>query len=132
MTWQLIAWLALASGLPYSQRARVANIDFFGTGGIDVQGVRSVLPVHKGDEIAEDQSADTRDRLSRAIQNAVGHKPTDLAVMCCDNRGELTIYIGLGGSNTAVVPFLPRPKSSTCLPKHATRLSVDTTAAVEP
>jgi hypothetical protein len=131
MTWQLIALLALASGLPHSQHARVGNIDFFGTGGIDVRGVWSVLPVHRNDEITEDQSADIRDRLSRAIQNAVGHKPTDLAVMCCDDGGQLAIYIGLGGSNTAVVPFLPRPKSSTCLPNDALHLYDDTTAALQ-
>jgi hypothetical protein len=131
MTWLLITLLALASGLPHSQRKRVGSIDFFGTGGIDVRRVRSVLPVHRDDEIAEDQSADMRDRLSRVIQNTVGHKPTDLAVMCCDNGGELTIYIGLGGGNTAVVPFLPRPKSSTCLPSDAVHLYDDTSAALE-
>ncbi len=131
MIWQLIALLALASGLPQSQRARVGNIEFFGTGDIDVRGVQSALPVHRGDEIAEDQSADLRDRLSQAIQKVVGHKPTDLAVMCCDNGGQLTIYIGLGGSNTAVVAFLPRPKSSRCLPNDAVHLYDDTTAALE-
>jgi hypothetical protein len=128
---QLIALLVLAPGLQHSQRARVGNIEFFGTGDIDVRGVRSVLPVHRGDEIAEDQSADDRDRLSQAIQKTVGHKPTDLAVMCCDNGGQLTIYIGLGGSNTAVVASLPRPKSFSCLPNDAVHLYDDTTAALE-
>ncbi len=131
MIWQLIALLAVGSGSPQPQRARVGNVEFFGTGDVNVRAVQSALPVHKGDEIGEDQSADVRDRLSQAIQKAVGHKPTDLAIMCCDSGGQLTLYIGLGGSNTTVAAFLPPPKSSTCLPNDAAHLYDDTRAALE-
>jgi hypothetical protein len=80
MTWPLIVLLALVWRLPHSDHTRVGSIDFFGTG--------NLLPVHKDDEIAENQSANIRDRLSRAIQNALGHKPGRIQTMpmltrCC-------------------------------------------------
>jgi hypothetical protein len=126
----LIGLLTVAFGSPQAQRARVRNVDFFGTGGIDVQAVRRVLPVHNGDEVAEDQSGAIRDRLSRAVQDTVGHKPTDLVLMCCDERGEISIYVGLGGSNTTILTLLPPPAHSTCLPVEAVHYYEDALAAV--
>jgi HEAT repeats len=68
--------------------------------------------------------------LCRGVQSTVGHKPTDLALMCCNDRGEISIYVGLGGSNTAVLPLLPPPAQSTCLPVEAVHLHEDAAAAV--
>lgn len=78
---------------------------------------------------AEEQREAIRDGLSRAVQNTVGHEPTDLALMCCDNQGEISIYVGLGGSNTAVLPLRPPPAHSTCLPVEAVRFYEDAVAA---
>lgn len=119
MAWQFIAALALAAGLPQPQHARVGEIDFFGTAGIDVPAIRSALPIQKGDTITEDQIGGFRERINRAAGNALGHKPTDVAILCCDGRGDFTIYIGLGGSNTAIFPLLPAPTGRTCLSRYA-------------
>lgn len=127
----IIALLATALCSAQAQRARIRNVDFFGTGGLDVGAVRTGLSVHNGDNVSEDQIEVIRDRLSRAVQNRVGHKPTDIAFMCCDDRGGLSIYVGLGGSNTAALSLLPPPVQSTCLPVKAVDLYEDATAAVE-
>jgi hypothetical protein len=121
--------LTLAGGLPQPQHARVGEIDLFGTAGINVQTIRSALPIQKGDTIPEDQIEGLRDRINRATENAVGHKPTDVAILCCDGQGDLTIYIGLGGNNTAIIPLLPAPTGRTCLSKSAIRLYDDVMSA---
>lgn len=114
--------LALAANSQQSHQARIGKIDFFGTAGIDVQKVRSELPVQQGDQVSEDQSSDIRARINRAIERAVGHPATDVDLVCCDDQEDFIIYIGLGGSNTAIFPLLPAPKGSTCLPRNALTL----------
>jgi hypothetical protein len=124
--------LALAAGSPQAQQPRIGEIDFFGTDGIDVEKVRSVLPVRKGEVVAENQNSGVRDRINQAIEREVGHPPTDVALICCDDQASLMIYIGLGGENTAIVPVLPTPNGSTCLPRPAVALYDATMAALIP
>jgi hypothetical protein len=124
--------LALAAGSPQAQQARIGEIDFFGTDGIDIQKIRSVLPVKNGEEVSQDQTPGLRARINRAIESEVGHPPTDVAFVCCDAQGSLMIYIGLGGRNTAVIPLLPTPTGSACLPSHAVTLYDMAMAAVLP
>lgn len=59
------------------------------------------------------------DRINQAVENAVGHCPTDISLVCCNDQQNLMIYIGQGGSNTGSIPILPAPKRSTCLPRQA-------------
>ena len=111
--------MALTIGLSQLQHVRIGTIEFFGTSGIDVQRVRSVLPVHEQDALSEDQMADVRNRLSKAIENAIGHAPTDVSLVCCNEQQNLMVYVGLGGKNTARISLLPPPKGSACLPEQA-------------
>jgi len=122
MILSLTLLLALAAGSPQGQQARIGEIDFFGTDGIDVQKVRSMLPVKKGEEIPEDKSPGVRERINRAVERELGHPPTDVAFVCCDDQGSLMIYIGLGGRNTAFMTLLPAPNGTSCLAKNAVTL----------
>ena len=124
--------LALATGSTPSQQARIGEIDFFGTSGIDVEKVRSALPVGEGEEVSKDQTPDVRNRINQAVERAVGRPATDVALICCDDQGSLMIYIGLGGSNSATIPLLSAPKGSSCLPKQAVTLYDAATAALLP
>lgn len=132
MILHLIVLLALAASPPQPQQARIGEIDFFGTEGIDVQKVRPVLPVRKGEEVSEDQIPGVRDRINRAIEREIGHPATDVAMICCDGQGGLMIYIGLGGHNTTIVPLLPTPSGSKCLSKDAVALYDAAMAALVP
>jgi uncharacterized membrane protein len=109
-------------GSPYSQSARMGAIDFFGTSGIDVQKVRSALPVLERAEVSQDQMPSIRDQISQAIATTVGHPPTDIASVCCDAQQNILIYVGLGGNNSARFSLLSAPKGSTCLPRQALTL----------
>jgi hypothetical protein len=131
MVLHFILLLALTTGSAPSQQARIGEIDFFGAGGIDVEKVRSALPVREGEVVSEDQSPDIRDRTNRAIERAVGHLATDIAIVCCDEHAGLIIYIGLGGSNTSSIPLNPAPKGSTCLPRQAVTLYDEAMEALE-
>jgi hypothetical protein len=123
---------ALTLGSPHGSVARIGEIEFFGTLGIDVPKVRSVLPVREGDEVYEDQVAGIREHISQAIANATGHPPTDISLICCTDQQEPTIYIGLRGSNMASVYLRSAPKYSTCLPMEALTLYRQALDAVEP
>lgn len=128
----LLLLVALTAGSPQGMQARIGETDFFGTAGIDMEKVRSVLPVKKGEEVSKGQTASVRDQINRAIEREVGHPTTDVAFICCDEQGSLMIYIGLGGRNTAIIPLLPAPHGSTCLSRRAVTLYDAAMAALLP
>lgn len=77
---------------------------------------------HEQDALAEEQMPAIRNRLSKAIESATGHPPTDVSFVCCNEQHNLMIYIGLGGNNTAKISLLPPPKGSNCLTEQAISL----------
>jgi HEAT repeat protein len=123
--------IALIIGLAQAEHLRIGTIEFFGTSGIDLQRVRSVLPMHEQDPLTEEQMPAIRSLLSKAIENAIGHAPTDISVVCCNEQQNLMVYVGLGGDNTAKIPFLPTPKGSNCLPRQGVHLYDQTMDAVQ-
>ena len=112
----------LTAGLSQAENVRIGHIDFFGTLGIDVQKVRSELHALEGEEVSEDKISAFRDRINQGIELSVGHVPTDVSLVCCDDHQNLIVYVGLGGSNTVPVPMLKAPTGSTCLPTRALNL----------
>jgi uncharacterized membrane protein len=126
----LLALLALAVGLMQPKRIHIGEIELFGTAGIDVAKVRAALPIHEGDEIAEDQSDSIIEGIRHAIENVLGHEPTDVNLVCCNERGGLLVYLGLGGSNTQSITLLPTPTGRTCLAKDAVKLYDDFMLAI--
>src|ERR1700685_3361908 len=111
----LIAFLALAAGLVQPQRIRIGEIELFGTAGVDVAKVRAALPIHEGDEIAADQTGSMLEGIGQSLENVLGHEPTGMSLVCCNERGGSMLYIGLGGSNSQSVPALPVPTGRACL-----------------
>jgi hypothetical protein len=123
---------ALAGGSGRAHDFRVGEIDFFGTKGIDVRRVRLALPVRKGDEVSLGQDSRIRGQIGRAVDHTVGHAPTDVALICCDNSGGLMIFVGLGGTNTATMRVHSAPDNSECLPRPALTLYDNAMAEVVP
>ena len=78
--------------------------------------------MHEQDALSEEQMSGIRDRLSKAIENAIGHAPTDISLVCCNEQQNLMVYVGLAGNNTAKISLLPPPKGSNCLPGQALSL----------
>jgi hypothetical protein len=121
----LLALLALAVGLMQPKRIHIGEIELFGTAGVDVAKVRAALPIHEGEEIIEDQSDSIIKSTRDALEKVLGHEPTDVNLVCCNERGGLLIYLGLGGSNTQPIPLSPVPKGRACLAKDTVKLYDD-------
>lgn len=121
MTWP-IAVVAIALSLQQPLHFHIGEFAFFGTDGINVQKLQSALPA-TGEELTTfDQVLDFHERIDQAVNSALGHKPTDVAMVCCNNRGEDIVYIGLGGRNSVTISFVPAPKGRTYLSGDAMRL----------
>jgi hypothetical protein len=61
----------------------------------------------------------TIDRLKQALRQATGRTPSDVATICCDERGRLQIYVGLAAGSTGVIRFNPTPHGSIVLTPEA-------------
>ncbi len=81
------------------QTARIGEIEFFGYSGMDLAPVRSALPIHEGDslELSDEAVNKVVAQIKDAVQRFAGHAPTDIDPVCCDDKGQWMIYIGLAG-----------------------------------
>src|SRR6266481_2954862 len=115
--------LLLAAGLysaaAYSQTARLGEIEFFGYSGLDIAALRKALPVHEGDQVSQSQK--TVNGVRAAVKLVTGLEPTDVASVCCDNKGQSMLYIGLGKSSGSFA-YNPAPKSTSSFPESVTKL----------
>jgi hypothetical protein len=108
----LLAVIAFGQGQP----KRIGMVEFFGYAGIDLDKVKGALPFREGEEfnIEKIEKIEEKKRQAReAVERITGHPPTDVAINCCDNQGNLIIYIGLGGKP---ISYNTRPKEIAQLP----------------
>ncbi len=108
----LLAVCALAQ----ENHRRIGEIDFYGYAGLDLDKVRSALPLREGDDFRDSDFVETLDRIRAAITKVIGKPPTDIALVCCDDQGSQMIYIGLPGKSMRMVPYNPPPKGSARFP----------------
>ena len=127
----LLSLIALTLGQSQPEKFRIGSIEFFGTAGIDIQRIRSALPMHEQEVLSEEQMHALRNRLSQDIEKTIGHPPTDISFVCCNEQQKLMVFVGLGGNNTAKISLLPSPKGANCLPGYALSLYDQTMDAVE-
>jgi len=99
------AFLLLAASALVA-RDRIADIEFFGYQGIDVEAVRKALPVKAGDPI----QPEIDQRIRNAVKGVTGNDATDVAKTCCDQQGDMFLYIGLAGGSSRTFALNPAPK----------------------
>lgn len=105
------------------QKTAIANIDLFGYGQLDVKKLRSVLPIKAGESIKPSEWPTYRSRIEGALRSLTGKPPTDVALTCCNERGDSMIYIGVARTSSAAVPHKPAPTGEARLPDAALRLN---------
>ena len=98
------------------QRLRVGEIDFYGYADLDLDAIRASLPVHRGDELTEEEMPKLIERLKQDT------KATNVAPVCCDGQGGLLIYIGLPGRSVRSVAHNPAPGGTVAFPRNITDL----------
>ena len=99
---------------------QIGVINYFGYGGIDLAPVRAQLPLHSGDNVTP--ATFSRDPVEAVISRLIGHRPTDIAFVCCDEAKHVNVYIGLGGSSSRPLPIGVPPNGPDRLDATAARL----------
>ena len=87
---------------------RIGNIELFGYKGLDVERIRASLPVHEGEEY----SNRTKFQVREAVAAAIGKQPTVIAAICCDEKGNRLLFIGLPGASYKAFLYNPSPTGS--------------------
>jgi len=125
----LLASSAFVLAQPVPQQITIGEIEFFGYAGIDVNKLRSALPVREDDQLKTTTLAETIERVRQSVVATI-HKPsTDVQFTCCDSQNRWIIYIGLpGGSQDFALN--PAPHGAVRLPFAALRLYQQTMDAM--
>jgi hypothetical protein len=113
------------SALVFAQAQSITlnSIDFYGYDGVDTDRIRAALPRREGDMLTHESKDKTVDAIRRAVRQALGREPSDVATVCCDERGGVLIYIGLRRADPArQIRFNPLPRGSIRLPPTAIKL----------
>jgi hypothetical protein len=122
----LIVFLtAAAPAFSQVESFTIAAIDFYGHTGANVDLIRAKLPLREGDKFSRDSKDKMVDEFRQAIKGATGREPTDIAPVCCDDRGRLTIYIGLRGESASQTLYNVAPRGSARLPRAALKVHRD-------
>jgi hypothetical protein len=103
----------------------IGAVDFYGSDGLDLKLIRAALPLREGDQLSRGSKERMVRRVKKAIKQAVGREVSDVAPVCCDDRGRVIVYIGLGGKSVRQTLYNPAPTGSTHLPAAALRLHQD-------
>jgi hypothetical protein len=91
---------------------RIGDIEFFGYKDLDIASIRKALPVHESDEYSDR----TKAQIRQSIVSATGKEPTDIAAICCDEKGNRLLFIALSGASNKGFSFNPQPKGNQRLP----------------
>src|SRR5262249_19014960 len=84
----IVIVLASMATVSAPERRPLGAVDFFGYQGLDVAAVRTALPFHEGDSFPPPKvhSDQLKKQVADAIERVIGHKPTDVAFICCDAK----------------------------------------------
>jgi hypothetical protein len=105
----------------------IGSIEFFGYKGIDTASLRKALPVREGDAYSEE----TEDLVRQAVVRAIGKPPTDVASVCCDEKGNWLLFVGLPGESYKGFTYLPQPRGEERLPMPVMELHKRLIRAIE-
>ena len=97
-----------------SEPRRIGSIDFYGYAGLNLEQIKSALPLHVGDLYPS--PFETIEEIRKAVTSVIGRPPTDVSPVCCDAQGNYMIYIGLPGASMKETKFNLVPTGNTQLP----------------
>lgn len=95
----------------------VGEIEFYGYSHLQLDRIKTTLPVHEGDVIAIRDFPATKEKIMQSVRRELGRGATDVSFTCCDGRTNLMIYIGLPGDSSRSFAYNPSPRGSARLPR---------------
>lgn len=87
---------------------RIGHSEVFGYKGLDVERIHASLPVREGEEYSDR----TKFQVRQAVAAAIGKQPTDVAAICCDEKGNRLLFIGLPGASYKAFVYNQAPTGS--------------------
>ena len=112
--------VTIASG---QDKLRLGKIEFFGGSGVDVNGIRSALPLREGNEFSSMEAMFAAiSKIEESVEGVSGYPPSDVDTVCCDEQGGWMIYIGLPGHLTSKIAYNAVPRGTVRLPPHVVKL----------
>jgi hypothetical protein len=105
----LIALLLVPCVTGQDKAVRIGEVEFFGYDGLDTDKIRGALPFHEGDRISREMWTEKQEQAQQVVKQATGKLPTEIAAFCCDDRGDLVVFVGLSGRPAR---YLPAPKGT--------------------
>lgn len=90
----------------------MGSVDFYDCQGANLDAIRAGLSVRPG----ERWSPEVKARLAADLRRLLGQPPSEVESVCCNDRGELLIYVGLGSSPEPGARLNPAPAESLSLP----------------
>jgi hypothetical protein len=110
----LLITIVFVTSSAQEQPRNIGSIDFYGHAGLNLDQIKSALPIHVGDRYPG--PIETIEGIKRAVTSAVGRSPTDVAPVCCDAKGNYMIYVGLPGASIKHTKLNPVPTDKTHFP----------------
>ena len=109
------SWLVLAllGGTAALRGDKIGDIEFYGYKGLDPAKVRAALPIHEGGEYSDK----VKEQVREAVTRAIGKPPSDVAIVCCDEKSRRLVFIGLPGESLKKLTYNPQPEGKEKLPK---------------
>lgn len=115
-----LVWTKGAQGQRGSRR--ISQFDLFGYAGIDVTRLEGRLDALRGKALTEQTAAEFRRRVQAVVNDALGSDATDVAMICCDAKGGLDVFVGLRGGTFHQVTHAPAPAGRELLPANGLTL----------
>lgn len=103
--------LAASAAAGQAEQITVGSIDFFGYKGLDTRVIGAALPIREGQT-----TADPKDAIRQSLRRVIGRDPTDVATVCCDDKLNWTVFIGLPGESSKQVVYNAAPDGNSRLP----------------
>jgi len=112
-----LVWLFAATTiLARAETFPIGAIDFYAYAGLNLREERARVPLHEAENLSEDQM----ESMIAAIKRAV--PASSVQVVCCGDRHDLLIYIGLDGQSSRDVPYRAAPAGKARLPQGVVEL----------
>ena len=113
-----VGWLMGAGSLmaQSEQGFTVGSIDFFGGQGMDTAALLAKLPVKVGQPVSLERFDELKSGVDAAVLVATGKTVTDVNVVCCDQPGEVQMYVGLQGRSYRAASYTAAPSGDATLP----------------